>query len=137
MVGKEKEARAKGQHLNDLIDTEMISLLNICKSLPVPTEEELKSKFVYFGANADRKRTLVLDMDETMLHARFLESKKDLDEDDGDYVFTLQSQESGSDSVEGKPGSSLQVSIKIRPYLDMALDFLAKFYEICVFTAGT
>ena len=25
----------------------------------------------------------------------------------------------------------------MRPYLDMALDFLAKFYEICVFTAGT
>jgi TFIIF-interacting CTD phosphatase-like protein len=25
----------------------------------------------------------------------------------------------------------------MRPFLDMALDFLAKFYEICVFTAGT
>ena len=25
----------------------------------------------------------------------------------------------------------------MRPYLDMALDFLGKFYEICVFTAGT
>lgn len=25
----------------------------------------------------------------------------------------------------------------MRPYLDMALDFLAKYYEICVFTAGT
>ena len=31
----------------------------------------------------------------------------------------------------------MQISIKFRPYLDMALDFLAKFYEICVFTAGT
>jgi len=29
------------------------------------------------------------------------------------------------------------VSIKMRPFLDMALDFLAKYYEICVFTAGT
>ena len=25
----------------------------------------------------------------------------------------------------------------MRPFLDMALDFLAKYYEICVFTAGT
>jgi len=31
----------------------------------------------------------------------------------------------------------LKVSIKMRPFLDMALDFLAKYYEICVFTAGT
>jgi CTD small phosphatase-like protein 2 len=34
-------------------------------------------------------------------------------------------------------GGSLRVSIKLRPYLDMALDFLAKYYEVCVFTAGT
>lgn len=39
--------------------------------------------------------------------------------------------------MQGKPSDSLKVSIKMRPFLDMALDFLAKFYEIVVFTAGT
>jgi hypothetical protein len=52
-------------------------------------------------------------------------------------VFTLQSENSGSADVEGTPSDSLKVSIKMRPFLDMALDFLAKYYEICVFTAGT
>jgi hypothetical protein len=76
-------------------------------------------------------------MDETMLHAKFLSSEKDEQNDDGDYVFTLQSETSGSADVEGTPSDSLKVSIKMRPFLDMALDFLAKYYEICVFTAGT
>ena len=35
-------------------------------------------------------------MDETMLHAMFLSSEKDEKNDDGDYVFTLQSETSGS-----------------------------------------
>jgi CTD small phosphatase-like protein 2 len=52
-------------------------------------------------------------------------------------VFTLQSNTSGSADVQGTPSDSLKVSIKLRPYLDMAMDFLGKFYEICVFTAGT
>ncbi len=52
-------------------------------------------------------------------------------------MFTLQSNTSGSADVQGTPSDSLKVSIKLRPYLDMAMDFLGKFYEICVFTAGT
>jgi TFIIF-interacting CTD phosphatase-like protein len=31
----------------------------------------------------------------------------------------------------------MMISIKLRPYLDMALDYLAKYFEIVVFTAGT
>jgi len=83
------------------------------------------------------KKVLILDMDETMLHAKFLQSEEDEKNDDGDFSFTLQSEESGSNDVQGKPSDSLKVSIKMRPFLDMALDFLAKFYEIVVFTAGT
>ena len=52
-------------------------------------------------------------------------------------MFTLESNTSGSADVQGTPSDSLKVSIKLRPYLDMALDFLGKYYEICVFTAGT
>ena len=72
-----------------------------------------------------------------MLHARFLQTEEDEKNDDGDFSFVLQSAESGSNDVEGEAGDSLKVSIKMRPFLDMALDFLGKFYEICVFTAGT
>lgn len=82
-------------------------------------------------------KVLILDMDETMLHARFLQNEQQEKDDDGDFVFTLTSQSEGSADVEGTPSDSLKVSIKMRPFLDMALDFLAKYYEICVFTAGT
>lgn len=76
-------------------------------------------------------------MDETMLHAKFLQTPEDEANDDGDFVFVLGSEKSGSKDISGGGGDSLKVSIKMRPYLDMALDYLAKFYEICVFTAGT
>lgn len=71
-------------------------------------------------------------MDETMLHARFI---KEGQEHDGDFSFTLQSESSGSNDIQGK--NSMRVSIKMRPYLDMALDYLSGLFEICVFTAGT
>lgn len=70
-----KDAIAKGEHLDDLIDKEMIDLLGICKRLHCPHLNSLQSKFVYFGAKPENKRLLILDMDETMLHARFLSSK--------------------------------------------------------------
>lgn len=92
---------------------------------------------VDLGENPTKKKVLVLDMDETMLHAKFIQTEEDLKNDDGDFVFTLQSETSGSKDVAGEIGDSLQVSIKMRPFLDMALDFLAKYYEIVVFTAGT
>lgn len=72
-----------------------------------------------------------------MLQAKFLLSDEDVKNDDGDFVFELQSQTSGSKDISGERGESLMVSIKMRPYLDMALEYLAKLYEICVFTAGT
>lgn len=84
-------------------------------------------------------KLLILDMDETMLHAKFLSTEEDCKNDDGDFQFTLQAGNQGSNDVEGEiiEGESMKVSIKMRPFLDMALDFLAKYYEICVFTAGT
>ena len=92
---------------------------------------------VKFGDNEGKQKTLILDMDETMLHAKFIQSDQDLENDDGNFVFTLQSSESGSKDIAGSPSEQLRISIKMRPYLDLALDFLSKYYEICVFTAGT
>ena len=36
-------------------------------------------------------KVLILDMDETMLHARFLQNEEQEKNDDGDFVFTLTS----------------------------------------------
>lgn len=46
-----KDAKNKGEHLNDLIDKEMIALLNVCKRLHCPRIETIESKFVNFGDN--------------------------------------------------------------------------------------
>uniref|UniRef100_A0A7S3N2S9 FCP1 homology domain-containing protein n=1 Tax=Strombidium inclinatum TaxID=197538 RepID=A0A7S3N2S9_9SPIT len=132
-----KDAKNKGEHLDDLVDQEMVELLNVCKRLHCPKIEHLQSKMVKFGEGKKDKKVLILDMDETMLHAQFLQTAEDEKKDDGDFVFELQSETSGSKDVAGTRGDSLKVSIKMRPYLDMALDYLAKFYDICVFTAGT
>lgn len=68
-----RDQKDKGDHLNDLVDKEMISLLNVCKRLHCPKVEALADKYVNFGPKAGtNQKVLVLDMDETMLHARFL-----------------------------------------------------------------
>jgi hypothetical protein len=67
-----KEQKKKGEHLNDLVDQDMIDLLNVCKRLHCPKLENLQSKYVYFGEETKMSKLLILDMDETMLHARFL-----------------------------------------------------------------
>jgi hypothetical protein len=71
-VGEIREAKKKGEHLDDLVDEEMISLLNVCKRLHQPKLESLASKFVHFGEKPPNKKLLILDMDETMLQAKFL-----------------------------------------------------------------
>jgi hypothetical protein len=67
----------------------MIELLNVCKRLHCPRIEAIQNKLVYFGEKPQQSKVLVLDMDETMLHAKFLQSPQDEANDDGDFVFTL------------------------------------------------
>lgn len=69
-----KDAKEKGTHLDDLVDKETIMLLGMCKRLHKPKLEQIKSKFVKFGPNEGKLKTLILDMDETMLHAKFIQS---------------------------------------------------------------
>ena len=68
-----------------------------------------------------------MDMDETLIHAKYLLTEEDEKKDDGDFVVSLSS---SSDS------SNIKISVKMRPYLDNILEHLGKFYEIAVFTAG-
>jgi hypothetical protein len=94
-----KESKKKGDHLDDLMDEETIDLLGVCKRLHMPRLETIKDKFYNMGPKEGNKKVLILDMDETMLHARFLETKSQEEKDDGDFVFTLQSSSSGSADV--------------------------------------
>lgn len=84
-----KDAKKKGEHLDDLIDEEMVELLNVCARLHMPRIETLQDKFYHMGPRDGNKKVLILDMDETMLHARFLENEAAEARDDGDFVFTL------------------------------------------------
>lgn len=54
--------------LDDLVDKELKELLKACKILDPPTAEEINSREVTLG-ELKRQKVLVLDMDETMLHA--------------------------------------------------------------------
>ena len=66
-----KDAKDKGQHLDDLVDKEMIELLQVCKRLHCPKIEAIASKMVNFGPTT-KSKVLILDMDETMLQAKFI-----------------------------------------------------------------
>jgi len=54
----------------------MIDLLKACSLLPYPTMEELAPKMVKFGPKT-RQKTLILDMDETLLHSKFFPNFRD------------------------------------------------------------
>lgn len=71
---------------------------------------------------------LVLDMDETLIHAKFLMKHDEEKHDDGDFIVSLASKSDESDVCK--------ISVKMRPHLDTCLEFLEKMYEIAVFTAG-
>jgi len=102
----------------------MVDLLRVCNKFTVPTLEELSDKFVYFGEKK-KKKLLILDMDETLIHARFLADPADEKGDDGDFFVTIASK---SDETE-----AVKISVKMRQFLDNCLEHLETMYEICVF----
>lgn len=55
----------------DLIDNNLTELLNTMKHFPPPTEEQVKQRAVKFGP-PKRMKTLIFDMDETLIHAEIL-----------------------------------------------------------------
>jgi len=79
-----RDAKQKGEHLDDLVDNEMIELLQVCKRLHCPKIEAIASKMINFGETTKTK-VLILDMDETMLQAKFIQSDEEAKADDGDF----------------------------------------------------
>jgi len=112
-----------------LVDQELTTLLKTCKEFPEPTDDMLKEKAIEFGERK-RDKTLILDMDETLIHAEILpESAKPIK--DVDFTITLKniSEDTGKEET-------YIVYVKIRPFYDECMENLANYYEIVVFTAA-
>jgi len=69
-----------------MVDAELLDLLRVCKNLPKPSMDDLKPYMVNFGPK-QRQKTLILDMDETLIHAKILSSTDTTD--DGDFTVPL------------------------------------------------
>ena len=55
----------------DLIDSDLLQLLAYIKCLPLPSDEEIASKKIELG-DVIRHKTLILDLDETLIHSKML-----------------------------------------------------------------
>jgi CTD small phosphatase-like protein 2 len=106
----------------ELVDDDLKNLLLSFDSLERPTADKISELKLELG-EADRQKTLILDMDETLIHAK---PKIKANEDfEPDYEITL-------DDDEGE----LVFMVKMRPGLVECLERLATFYEVIVFTAA-
>lgn len=117
--------KAEDNHPAKLIDAELLNVLKFCGDLfnayklnNEDYSEEIMLKSIELGKKVKQK-VLVLDMDETMVSARF-NSKLPADFQTS-FVIDFQ----------GQP-----IHVRIRPYLQDCLERLCQLYEIVVFTAG-
>ena len=107
----------------ELIDDELEHLLYTLYSLPRPTLDDINNLKVEFG-EVTRQKTLILDMDETLMHAKLM-SQADVSFNP-DFKF----------SVDDGEGGKLEFGMKTRPQLHECLERIAKLYKICIFIAA-
>lgn len=111
-----------------LVDDDLTDLLSICKTMQEPSEDMIKSRAISMGEKK-RHKTLVLDMDETLIHAEILPEKAKPIKD-ADFTITLKNINSNNEE------ETFVVYVKIRPFYDECMESLANLYEIVVFTAA-
>ena len=66
--GEEKKLDPKD--VKNLVDQSMIDLLRACSMLTRPSKSDIELRKVRFGERI-RQKTLILDMDETLIHSKF------------------------------------------------------------------
>lgn len=88
-------------------------------SLPSPSTINYKELRHITAENATNKQTLVLDLDETLVHCSVEYV------DNSDFVFPVMFND-----------LMYQVYVKKRPYVDFFLDSVSKSFEVIVFTAS-
>lgn len=107
-----------------LIDLELVNLLKFCNDLKIKHkqtddyQEEVMMKSIELGKK-QKDKTVILDMDETMIAAKF-----DGKEPKGfkpNFTFPFQ---------------ETKIHVRFRPYLTETLEKLSQMYEIVVWTAG-
>ena len=105
---------------NELVDDDLIKLLGYISKLHPPSEQEITKKSVEFG-EITRMKTLIFDLDETLIHSTLLLSHK---EPPVNKNFDIELSNGGI------------FSIAVRPYTEKCLAHLSELYEIAIFTAG-
>lgn len=120
-----KSIMQQEDHPSKLIDLELLNVLKFCGELHTAYkndnedyQEEIMLKSIELGKK-NKQKLLVLDMDETMVSARF---KNRLPPG---FVTTF------AIDFQGQP-----IHVRVRPYLEDCLERLSALYEIVVFTAG-
>ncbi len=112
----------------ELIDNSLTSTLKKMATFPPSTDELIKERGVEFG-ESKRHKTLIFDMDETLIHAE-IQPKSAKPIEDTDFTIVLKNQNDKGEEEE------FNVFVKMRPYYDECIENLSKYYEIAVFTAG-
>lgn len=113
-------------------NTKFLAVMNL-KKIIKPPESEIEHLKVYFPPRTSdsdkqpsKKRTLILDLDETLIHC-FTPEEFDI----SPHVPDLNLQ------ITGPEDSSSTISISIRPYAYEFLDEMSKLFEIAIFTASS
>jgi Dullard-like phosphatase family protein len=120
--GDEADKEDDRKDAMELVDDDLKKLLLSFDSLERPSAEQIQDLKVEFG-KVDRQKTLILDMDETLIHAK--PKIKGNEDFDFDFEITLHDEE-----------GELVFMVKMRPGLVECLERLATFYEVVVFTAA-
>jgi len=113
-----------------LIDLELVNLLKFCNDLKLKYketddyQEEIMMKSLELGKKT-KEKTLILDMDETLIAAKF-DGKEPKN-----FVPTF-----SFDFKAGSDGATSKIHVRVRPYFNDCIEKLAQLYEIVVFTAG-
>ncbi|KAL4484210.1 hypothetical protein ABPG72_003494 [Tetrahymena utriculariae] len=94
--------------------------LNFCRSLEPIDPLVLESKLIELPTNPNKKKTIVFDLDETLIHCN---------EDPNVFSDVVI-------SVAFPNGEVVQAGINIRPFAKECLKELSKYFEIIVFTAS-
>ena len=102
-------------------DNDLLNLLNFVSLLHPSTSAELESKSVTFG-DITRHKTLILDLDETLIHSRPLL---------GEYV-----ESKDKFVIEIGESKNIRFEVTMRPHIKKIVEELSQYYEIAVFTAA-
>lgn len=120
--GDEADKEDDRKDAMELVDDDLKKLLLSFDALQRPSADQIQDLKVEFG-KVDRQKTLILDMDETLIHAK--PKIKGNEDFDFDFEITLEDDE-----------GELIFMVKMRPGLVECLERLATFYEVAVFTAA-